>query len=475
MTHISRPSTVLAYAYIMLLLVLVTTGCRVENIERSSPLVLASITITPAAPSMAPGTTMQLQAIGVYSNNARQDLTAFVTWDSSDTGVATVSSTGLASSGNVGSSTITATFSGITGSTVLKTSPLVSIAITPADQSIAPETTLQLAAIGTLLDGETQNLTTFATWDSSDTSIVTVGDTQGTKGLAEALTPGTVTVTASFGTISGSTSLTSSTVTTLAVTPATATIAGGTTKQFTATGTLADGATQNLTAFVTWSSSDPGVATISGTGLASAVAQGSTTITASFATISETATLTVTAPALVLISVTPATATIAKGATQQFAALGTFSDGSTQDLTSQPKIVWTSSDTGVATINTTGLASSIGTGTATITAKFSGITSNPATLTVTAPALVSIAVTPTSASVQSGFSQQFVATGIFSDGTTQNLTTKATWNSSNPFVATISNLPGFQGQANAFTAGTTNITATSSGITSNTAVLTVPF
>ncbi len=474
MTHISRPSRVLAY--ILLLLVLLTTGCRVKNIERSSLLVLASITITPAAPTMAPGTTMQLQAIGVYSNNARQDLTAFVTWDSSDTGVVTVSSTGMASSGNVGSSTITATFSGITGSTVLTTSPLVSIAITPAGQSIAPGTGLQLAALGTLLDGGTQNLTTFATWNSSDTSIVTVGDTQGTKGLAEALTPGTVTVTASFGTISGSTSLTSSAVTTLAVTPATATIAGGTTQQFTATGTLADGATQNLTVFISWSSSDAGVATISGTGLATAVAQGSVTITALFGTtITGTALLTVTAPALVLISVTPATATIAKGATQQFTALGTFSDGSTQDLTSQPKIVWTSSDTGVATINTTGLASSVGTGTATITAMFSGITSNPATLTVTAPALISISVTPTSASVQSGFSLQFVATGIFSDGTTQNLTTKATWNSSNPFVATISNLPGFQGQATAFTAGTTNITATSSGITSNTAVLTVPF
>jgi hypothetical protein len=72
--------------------------------------------------------------------------------------------------------------------------------------------------------------------------------------------------------------------------------------------------------------------------------------------------------------------------------------------------------------------------------------------------------------------QQYAATGFYTDGSMLDLTTSVTWHSSDTDVATISNVPGSQGLATAvlmFGTGTTNITATSSGITSNTAVLNV--
>lgn len=82
--------------------------------------------------------------------------------------------------------------------------------------------------------------------------------------------------------------------------------------------------------------------------------------------------------------------------------------------------------------------------------------------------LVSITVTPANPSVTAGATQQFSATGTFSDGTTQGLTTTVTWSSSLTSVATISNSTGSNGMATAVAAGTTTITATSGSISGST-------
>src|SRR6185437_658071 len=71
-----------------------------------------------------------------------------------------------------------------------------------------------------------------------------------------------------------------------------------------------------------------------------------------------------------------------------------------------------------------------------------------------------------------GTTQQFVATGTYSDNTTQDLSSQASWTTSSPSVATISNAAGSQGLASASGVGQTTITATVSGI-SGTAILTV--
>jgi len=99
-----------------------------------------------------------------------------------------------------------------------------------------------------------------------------------------------------------------------------------------------------------------------------------------------------------------------------------------------------------------------------------GDTTANATVLLTIPAiLTSIAVAPPSATILLPGSQQFLATGYYSDGTTQDLTSKATWASSNQSVATINST----GVATAITAGNTQITATLNSILSNTAALTV--
>jgi fibronectin type 3 domain-containing protein len=86
------------------------------------------------------------------------------------------------------------------------------------------------------------------------------------------------------------------------------------------------------------------------------------------------------------------------------------------------------------------------------------------------PTITSIAVTPQTSSIPQGNTQQYVATGTYSNGTTQNLTTTAAWASSNSSVATIGSSSGL---ATGVGAGTAQITATMGSIVSSPATLTV--
>lgn len=337
---------------------------------------------------------------------------------------------------------------------------LTSIVVTPATPSIAKGNTLQFSATGNYSDGSQQNLTNSVTWTSTSTTVATISST----GLATTVGTGNTTIQANSGTLGGSTqfTVTPPTLMSLSIAPLNPSVVKSTNQQFTATGTYSDGSQQNLTSVVAWSSTNTGVATISGTGLATGVATGNTTVQASSGSTNASTTLTVTA-SLLSIVVTPSNPSVAKGVAQQFTATGNYSDGSQQNLTNS--VSWTSSSTSVATISGTGVASTVGTGTSTIQAS-SGAVSGSAVLTVTPPSLLSIAVFPANPSMVNGATQQFTATGNYSDGTQQNLTSSATWSSSNTAVATISNA----GLATGLGIGTTSIQATSGSISNFTSL-----
>src|SRR5208337_4848733 len=124
-------------------------------------------------------------------------------------------------------------------------------------------------------------------------------------------------------------------------------------------------------------------------------------------------------------------------------------------------------------VGTQGLATTLATGTTVITAALGGVTSPGDTFTVTAAALQSIALTPANPSIAKGLTEQFTATGTYTDGTTADLTTQVTWASATASVATISNAVGTQGLATTLGTGTTVITAALGGVTSPGDTLTV--
>jgi Big-like domain-containing protein len=228
---------------------------------------------------------------------------------------------------------------------------------------------------------------------------------------------------------------------------------------------------------VIWASSVATAATISNSsgtqGLATSSGTGVTTISATLGAINASTTLTVQTAALISLGLTPQNPSLPLGTTQQFTATGNYSDGSSQNITSA--VIWASSVATAATISnssgTQGLATSSGTGVTTISATLGAINAST-TLTVQTAALISLGIIPQNPTIVVGTTQQFTATGTYSDGTARDLTATTSWSSSPVAAATISNTPGTIGLARGVGAGTATITG-ASGSQSGTANLTV--
>ncbi len=177
------------------------------------------------------------------------------------------------------------------------------------------------------------------------------------------------------------------TVSTIAVSPSTASLIIGGTQALSVTATYSDASTGALTTGVTYTSSSTAVATASGDGLVTAVGAGMATITASASGKTATATITVAAPAptVTSIALTPTAISLAPAATQQLTVTGTFSNATTSALTTG--VTFVSSATNVATISGTGLITAVAAGTTTITATHTASTRTAnVTVTVVAPA-----------------------------------------------------------------------------------------
>ena len=270
----------------------------------------------------------------------------------------------------------------------------------------------------------TSNITGSVTWSVSNPNVATIS----TTGLATAVGAGYTQVMAESGgitatsdmtvTIPGSTSgTTGSTIVSLAIIPGSQSVASPTqTTQFLAIGTTSSATTVNLTGQVAWSSSSTQIATIGvATGLATAVGQGSTTITAIYTNstggtvVAGTATFTVTGGTTekyTAVAITPGTQGLsASGQTGQFIALGTSgTTGLETDVTNSAQIKWSSSIPSIASVNATGLATGLSVGTTTITAELTNadgsVVSNTASVAVSATAapepLLSLTIVPAS-------------------------------------------------------------------------------
>lgn len=160
--------------------------------------------------------------------------------------------------------------------------------------------------------------------------------------------------------------------------------------------------TADITNSVQWSVTNPAIASISSTGLATGLAPGHTIITAQSGGTTASTDITVVAAGssgggsgTASISLIPGTATASfVGETTQFVALGNLAGGTTiQDLTST--VTWSSSDVSVATVDKNGLVTAVGavTGIGTTTITATGTTTSTGSL-VTATATLTVNTTP---------------------------------------------------------------------------------
>ena len=465
----------------------VVISASLGNVSNSAQLTVtgatvSSLAITPASATIGFENQQQYKAIATFSDTSTQDVTNLANWTIAPSGPFISAYSGLAIGSSVGTSfDVNASFGGQSTSTLtipptlnVDLSNLVSVAILPANPTIANNTPSTLSAIGTFSDGSTRDVTSIATWVSSDDTVASnFGVLPNVFSAATTSAPATATITASFGTLSTQTasitlSVSDATLQSIAVSPSNASIAPGTKLTYSAVGTFSDGSTQDLTSIVRWSVlGGSGAASVS-KGVVKGTTAGSITVTAAslanLGSVSGSAAAAITSSTLQSIAVNPATAFITPGGNLTYSAIGTFSDGSTQDLSALTS--WSSSAV-TATVSA-GVATGQGVGAGAITAKLGQI-SGTASLLVVSPAQISLAVTPATASVAAGATTQLKATATYVDGATQDFTTLVNWSSSNAAMATVGYQTGLiSGLAN----GTSTITATLGSVTS-TATITV--
>jgi trimeric autotransporter adhesin len=276
---------------------------------------------------------------------------------------------GTATAVGPGTANVSATFNRVSGSAPLNVSSatLLSISVTPASAVLAPTTTVNCVARGNFSDGTTQVISNVVTWTSSAPTVASVHG-----GNVSALSGGSATITAQLGSVSGNSQIVvdSSPLTSIQISPPTASIPLQTGVALRAVGTFADGNTQDLTTFALWTVSPLSVATIN-LGQATGLETGTALVTALFDGQVGTASLTVTSATPSSLRVSPAASNFEEGDVIQFTALADFSDGTTKDVT--PWVMWASSNENVAAITPTGLATSAGAGTTTVTAIMKGL------------------------------------------------------------------------------------------------------
>ena len=386
-----------------------------------------------------------------FGNGGQQAYIVRLVWDGTITPAAgtnpTAAATAVAAGVGYATSQITASQGAIVSPAAtlrIGTPVLQSITITPAALPPLPlGGSITFVANGNFSDGSKAVLAG-AVWTSSNASVVAIT----TSGAATAAGAGSAVLTATSGLISSTVTVTVSAagLSGITVTPATPVLAAGEapvagqpqvgpTQQLSATGSYTDGTTRDLTSVATWSSLNPLIAAVNGTGLVTASSTtGPTTITAAWAGSNGTSSVTVNAASVVAIVIHPgAPVIIATPMVKEvinFTASAIFSDNSTGPLPAAA--AWVSSNTAVATIvGTTGAATAVAPGSTTITVTSGGLTAH-ATLTVTAATLNAISITPITPSVAVGLTVQLKATGIYSDGTTADFTANATWATGGP-------------------------------------------
>ncbi len=395
-----------------------------------------SVSVTPSLPKVPRGLSQQFRALAIMTDGTTQDVTSLSSWsvrDTLGTAVATVTSAGLATAKNLGKSRVAARYSLTSGSTTMEVTPaaISKLLIAPQDISIAKGTSASFTATATFSDGSVQEVSALCDWAVMDVLGSGVASIDG-SGTATGEAVGRAKVSAEYlGQLSETTlTVTAAAVVGLSLSPGSASIAKGTTQRFVATARLSDGSSQDVSALVAWSASDVtgvGVASIDAMGLAKGNAVGSAQINAAYRGYTASAALEVKPAVLLSVALSPAMATVAKGRSQSFKLTASYSDGSTQDVTGAA--VWTSVDvlgTDVAAVSAAGLALGKNVGQATIRGEHMGKNAS-ASLTVGPAVLSSVSIVPSSVTIAIGGTQAFKAQASYSDGSSVDVTTMATW------------------------------------------------
>ena len=429
---------------------------------------LLSISVGPTNPTIPLGGAQPMIATGTFSDGTTQQL-ASVTWSSSNSAVISISNDatdpGAAYAVTANSSaTLTACAGSVCGSTNATVGPpaLLSIAVTPVNGTVASGQSLQFSAAGSYTDGSTQSLTASSatTWSSSVNYVATIT----TGGSATGYEEGISSISATVGSITGTANLTvtNPVIVGLSVSPSSLYMSIGDTQNLAAIANMSDGTTSEVTGDVSWSVNNAAIATVSRAGAVTAQQNGSTTIVAQTGGISATASLTV-AP-VASLTIVPSSLSMAPSTSAQFRAIATLSDGKKEDVTAI--VSWSTMQSNIAGVNG-GLVTAGQSGSTTIMAQGNGM-SGSAGVNVLEP--VSLSIIPSPVNIVIGTNFQLHAVATLSDGTTEDVTSIATWSTTQPSIASVSST----GMITGAQVGSTTVFAQADGQSASAPVNVIP-
>jgi len=418
--------------------------------------VLSNIFITPSDTNMVVGERLELTATGVYSDNTLLDLTEDVTWISSATVIATISE-GFMTAVSVGGVQISVELNSITANAdfTVTNETIESIAITPGTVSLAQGTTIQLKATALFSDNSTKDITSDVIWVSSDTSIVTVDNSDTSQGLLITVSEGTATVQAClYGVCSEiSVSVSSAVLESITISrddndllPQQSFV------YFTATGHFSNGSNQDMTNSVAWSTDSNNIAVISNqegfNGLLFALANGEAQVKAVFGDKEAYENITVSDISLTGFKVTPVVTpsylplVIDTESTVNLTLYGVYSDASEYDFS--PITTWSSLSKGIVSISNEdcekGSVTPISTGNGTVIAVVGNL-GIMRTISVLKP-VISLTINSISYNSDAGAviveedtGALVTAEATFFDSTTGDVTNLVTWTSAETGIA----------------------------------------
>ncbi len=407
---------------------------------------VTSISSISGSSTVAAGSTITLSA-SVSPANATNKT---ITWSSSATGVATVNSSGVVTGVAAGSATITATTAdgGFTATkSIIVTQPVTSISSISGSSTVVAGSTITLSASVSPANATNQIIT----WSSDATGVATVNSSGVVTGVAAG--SATITATTADGGFTATKSITVTAIETVAVTGISSVTFQLSFRRLTNIndGLAAEAYVLPLNATnqsISWTSSNTSVITInSSTGQMLARGYGSTTITATSVdgNFSNSATFYV-GPAVTGISAISGLSSVNTGSSITLSASVTPSDAPIKIIN------WSSSNTSIATVNSSGVVTGIAAGSATITATTDeGGYSSTKSITVTKP-VSGISSISGSSSVEVGSTITLSASVSPADATNQTIT----WSSDATGVATVNS----SGVVTGVAAGSATITAT---------------
>lgn len=369
------------------------------------------------------GNTEQLKLTASYADGKPIDVTSLATWSSDDEDVADVSASGKITAYKNGQATITASYGSKTVNISVDVSVARKLEVDKKSLSLRKGDSSNVKVTATYANGTTEDVTNAAEW-SSDAELVATGK----NGTIRALDSGSARITAKYGDKLATIAVDVDPASKLEADQTKFEIQPGDVVKVKLTATYADEVTEDVTGKAEWTTSNSEFAAVED-GVITAKARGEVTVTAKYG--KKTVKISVSVGKLDTLTISDKTLVMKEGDRKQLTVLAKYKDGTIDDVTESAE--WTTSSATIAEVSE-GLVTGIATGKATITAKFGE-------KLVTSSAQIEVAdkltATYRSLIMQKGQSLQVGVTATYGDGTTEDVTDKATWSISSEKTAEV--------------------------------------